>query len=279
MAGSNLTPADGPPIGAARPLTWLLRPIIRYAPPIALLVVAVALWQVLAIVMNAPDYLVPKPSEIAQSLAENQSALLANGLDTLQEVLFGFAVAIICGVVTAALIAESRLVRRSLYPLVVASQTVPIVAIAPLILIWFGFGTTSKVAVAAFIAYFPIVVNATTGLTSLDRDLMRLMQSFPASRWQVFFKAKVPSALPYVFAGMKIGVVLSVIGAVVGEFVGSESGLGHFIIQQNALLDTTVVFAAIVVLSAMGITLFIVVSVLERLVVPWHFDAVGNPQV
>lgn len=250
--------------------TSLLR---AYGPATLLLLALVAAWQTLVTILHVQPYIVPRPSEIAQTFWEQRSTLLSNGLHTLKEVLIGFGVAFALGTTLATLIAEFDHLRRAVYPLVVASQTIPIVAVAPIILIWFGFGLLSKVVVAAFISFFPIVVNTVTGLTSLEDDLVRLMRSFPASRWKVFWKARVPAALPYLFAGMKISIVLAVIGAVVGEFVGSDTGLGHFIVQENAQLQTTVVFAAIVALSILGVSLFLLVSLVERVSIPWYFVA------
>ncbi len=246
-----------------------------YLPPVVLIAVLVGLWEGAVVVFDVQAFLVPRPSAIAKTIWERRASLLSNGLVTVREVLLGFSIALAAGVLIATMIAESNVLRRAVYPLVVASQTVPVVAIAPVIVIWFGYGTLSKIVVAAFISFFPIVVNTATGLASLDADIARLMRSFPASRSKIFVKARVPAAMPYLFAGMKIGIVLSVIGAVVGELVGSDTGLGHFIVQQNALLQTTVVFAAIFALSIIGVALFLLVSLGERIAIPWYFEARG----
>lgn len=244
----------------------------NFLPPVILFVALLALWQYLVGALNVQPYILPKPTSIASEMWTSRGILLQNGWVTLKEVLGGFGVALVVGVVLATLMAESGLMRRTIYPLIVTSQTVPIIAIAPLITIWFGFGLASKVYVAAIIAFFPITVNTTTGLGVLEQDLGRLMRSFPANRWQIFTKAKIPAALPLFFAGIKIGMVLAVIGAVVGEFVGADSGLGSYIVQQNAALNTDAVFAAVASLSIMGIVLFLIISVIERVSIPWYYE-------
>jgi NitT/TauT family transport system permease protein len=264
--------AADPELGREDPAVGSVRKAVSaYLPPLALFIALLAVWQYLVGALDVEEFVLPTPTEIASEMWESRSLLLENGWVTLREVAGGFLAALVVGVVLAVLMAESALLRRTLYPLVVTSQTVPTVAIAPLIIVWFGFGMASKVYVAALIAFFPIVVNTTTGLGALENDLQRLMRSFPASRWQIFTKARVPAALPYFFAGIKIAMVLSVIGAVIGEFVGADAGLGSYIVQQNAALETAAVFAAIVTLSIMGVALFALVTLIERLVIPWYF--------
>jgi NitT/TauT family transport system permease protein len=238
--------------------------------------VLIAAWEVLVNALEIEPFLLPPPSTIARTFWEKRAVLFDDARTTLLEVIWGFAIALLIAVVLATMISESKILRRAIYPLVVASQTIPSVAIAPLILIWFGFGIYSKIAVAAWIAFFPMVINIATGLTSLEGEIERLMFSFPASRWKIFTKARVPHALPYAFAGMKIGVVLCIIGAVVGEFVGSDAGLGHYIVQQNAFLETASVFAAVLALSLLGIALFLLVGLIERLSIPWYFATRGE---
>jgi len=189
---------------------------------------------------------------------------------TLAEVLKGFALASVVGIGLGVLISSSRVMRLTLYPLIVTSQAVPVIAIAPLLITWFGFGSTSKVLVSALVAFFPIVVNSAAGLASLDEGVVTLMRSFPASRLQIFLRARLPNALPQIFSGLKVGVVLAVIGAVVGEWVGADEGLGYLIVRANASLTVDLVFACIVLLAAMGIVLFIVVNLVEQLVLPWR---------
>jgi ABC-type nitrate/sulfonate/bicarbonate transport system permease component len=201
---------------------------------------------------------------------EEWSSLLDNGWVTLQEVLAGLAVAIVAGVAMAVAIHASRIVERSVYPLVIASQAIPVVALAPLLLIWFGHGLLPKVVMTALIAFFPITVATTDGLRSADRETLDLLRAMGASGSQRFFLVQVPSAMPAFFSGLKVAVAVAVIGAVIGEFVGSDSGLGHAIILANASLRTDLVFACVAVLAVMAIGLFALVSLIERLALPWR---------
>jgi len=166
--------------------------------------------------------------------------------------------------------AFSRLLHRGLYPFVIASQTVPIVAIAPLLLIWVGYGLTAKVIVVALISFFPIVVNMIDGIKSVDVDMVDMMRSFGASKWQVFTKLQVPSSLPYLFSGVKIAASVSVIGAVIGEWVGSSRGLGYLMTRSIPQFQTDRVFAAIFILAFLGVALFILAVLAERLALPWR---------
>ena len=181
----------------------------------------------------------------------------------------GFGLALAGGIILAAGIAFSQTVERAIYPFVVASQTIPVIVIAPLLLIWVGYGLAPKVIVVALIAFFPIVVNMVDGLKSVDVDEVNLMRTLGASRWQTFLKVQVPSSLPFLFSGIRIAIAVSVIGAVIGEWVGSSEGLGYLMIRSKPQFLTERVFAAMVVLSAMGVALFVAVGVFERLAIPW----------
>jgi NitT/TauT family transport system permease protein len=214
---------------------------------------------------------VPPPSAIWRSLVNGVGSglFLSNALVTLSEALLGFAGAAVIAIALGSAIAQSRFVERVLYPYLIAIQTTPKVAVAPLFIIWFGFGITSKIIMAGIVSFFPILVNVITGLRSTDSQKIELMRSLRASRWQTFKMVKLPSALPMIFAGLHIAVIFSILGAIVGEFVGSKKGLGNLILQMNFNLDTAGVFAALVCLSTMGITLHLVMHWLQRRVVFW----------
>jgi NitT/TauT family transport system permease protein len=167
-------------------------------------------------------------------------------------------------------------VRQTLYPLIVASQAVPKVAIAPALVAWLGLGMAPKLVVVATMVFFPVVVTAAQGFSSVDRSLLDLLRSVDASRWQVFRQVRFPHALPHIFAGLKIGITLAVVGAVVGEWVGASEGLGYVLLQANTQLDSTLLFAAMFVLIAMGIVLFVLIEVAERLLVPWREPESGD---
>jgi ABC-type nitrate/sulfonate/bicarbonate transport system permease component len=231
-------------------------------------------WDVLADAFSIEDFLIPSPTQVAEALWEDRSLLADNAWVTLREVVFGFLIAVVAGVGFALVIHLSALARRALYPLLVASQTIPIIAIAPILVIWFGFGIGPKLAVIALICFFPITVNTLDGLRSVDPDLVKMMRTLGARRAQILGRAELPSALPYAFSGAKIAAAVAVIGAVFGEWVGADEGLGHLMLRAEAQLLTARVFAAIVVLSAIAICLFGLLALLERRVVHWRQEPV-----
>ena len=228
-----------------------------------------ARWDVLADALSIEPFLVPAPSEVAESLWEERSLLAEDAWVTLREVVLGFLLALVTGVGLAILIHLSETSRRALYPLLVASQTIPIVVLAPVLVVWFGFGIVPKLLIIALICFFPITVNAYDGLRSVDPDLLKMMRTLGAGRLQTLRRAELPWALPFIFSGAKIAVAVAVIGAVFGEWAGSDSGLGHLILVSSGELSTSLTFAAIAVLSAIAICLFGVLALLERRLVSW----------
>jgi putative hydroxymethylpyrimidine transport system permease protein len=237
-----------------------------------LLALLVAGWEAVARAGWVEDYLLPAPSEVARALVEDRDVLLPDAWITAQEVLLGFGLALAAGLAVAVALHLSPLLRRSLYPLVVASQAVPVIVIAPILVIWFGFGMGPKLIVIALICFFPIAVNTLDGLRAVDRDQARMLRTLGAGRWDTFRRLELPSALPFVFSGAKVAVAVAVIGAVFAELVGSDAGLGHAIQVGTAQLLTARVFAAVVLLAAMAIALFALLSALERRAVPWAHD-------
>ncbi|MCS5657451.1 MAG: ABC transporter permease [Dehalococcoidia bacterium] len=239
--------------------------------PVMILVGIVVAWELWVQVWNIPKWQLPSPSEIARELAASRGLLLEHTLVTLEEIVLGFIAALAAGLLLATGIAYSRILERSVYPIVIASQTVPIIAIAPLLLIWVGYGIAPKVIVVALICFYPIAVNTVDGLKAVDPDMVNMIKTLGASRWQVFTKLQMPTAMPYMFSGIKVGISVSVIAAVIGEWVGASAGLGYLITYSQPLFLTARVFAAIVVLSAMGISLFVLAGVVERMMLPWHY--------
>jgi ABC-type nitrate/sulfonate/bicarbonate transport system permease component len=244
--------------------------LLPWVTPFILLALVVAGWEIWVRWNETPRWYLPGPSLIARTTWNDRVLLVENGWVTLREILAGFSVAVVAGVATAIAIASSRIVERALYPLVIASQAIPIVALAPLLLIWFGHGMTPKVIMTALIAFFPITVATADGLRSADRETLNLMRTLGASRWQRFRLVSVPSALPSFFSGARIGIAVAVIGAVIGELVGSNAGLGHMMTLANASLRTDRVFACVLVLSVMAVVLFALVAMVERAVLPWR---------
>ena len=243
----------------------------QWVAPVMILVGVVALWEFGVRVWDIPKWQLPSPSEIGRELAASRGLLLGHTLVTLEEIVLGFVAALAAGLVLATGIAYSRILERSVYPIVIASQTIPIIAIAPLLLIWVGYGIAPKVIVVALICFYPIAVNTVDGLKAVDPDMVNMIKTLGASRWQVFTKLQMPTAMPYMFSGIKVAISVSVIAAVIGEWVGASAGLGYLITYSQPLFLTARVFAAIVVLSAMGISLFLLASVVERKMLPWYY--------
>jgi len=246
-------------------------PVLAHAGPPALLLAAIlGLWEWGVRAFGIPFYILPAPSRIATVLVTERALLASEAAVTLFEIFLGFGIAFIVGIGLALLIFASRTVERAVYPLVIASQTVPVFAIAPLLIVWLGYGMLSKVAMAALIVFFPIVVNTVDGLRAADPDIINLLLILGATPAQVLVKLRAPAALPFVFSGIRIAVATSVIGAVIGEWVGASQGLGFLMIHANAQLHIDLVFAAITVLSVMAVGLFLAVSGIEWLVLPWR---------
>lgn len=234
--------------------------------PIVTLAVSVSAWEVLVRVFNVPGWLLPAPTAIARILPQWAGVLAQNTLLTLEETLLGFALSVALGVLFAMLIAYSAILRASILPPLVVLQAMPKVALAPLLLIWVGYGLPSTVVIAFLIAFFPIVLSTATGLTTVEPELIELSRSLSASEWQTLRKIRFPSALPHFFSGAKVAVTLALIGAVIGEFVGAQAGLGYMVVNYSSQLRTDVAFAAILALSLLGFALFYGVELLERMV-------------
>jgi len=231
----------------------------------------VLLWEAIVLVFRVPSFLAPAPTAVAASLAGGiRTHLYVEHFGvTLYEALAGFLIAAASGIVIGAVIAQFRLVERTLYPYLVALQTMPKIAIAPLIVVWFGFDTSSKVVIAATVAFFPVLVNVVVGLKTIDAGKLELMRSLRATRWQTFRLVQFPNALPFVFAGLDVAVVFSVLGAIVGEFVGAQRGLGNLILQFNMTLDIAGVFAVLIMLSLMGVALHLIMQAIQRRIIFW----------
>ncbi|MBJ3775627.1 ABC transporter permease [Acuticoccus mangrovi] len=207
------------------------------------------------------------PSAVIEALQQHYAILLQQAVPTLKEVVMGFALASLLGIVLGAAIASSERVRQALYPNMVFFQVIPKIALAPLFIVWLGVGTPSRLAFAVFIAFFPIAVSTATGLSSTSRDALRLCRSLTASPWQTFLAVRFPYAVPYIFAGLKVGVTMSVIGIVVGEFVTAQAGLGYIVMFTSSAAETALALSAILLLCGIGVGLFLLVSLAEFVVV------------
>ena len=237
--------------------------------PALTFVVLIGLWWLATIVFDWPSYIVPTPLEVWNEMIAQWSFLMSNFRTTLGEALIGFVLAIALAVPFAVAIAYSRLLELTIYPALVALNAIPKIAIAPLLVIWMGFGGAPKIVMVILICFFPIVISTATGLKSTPAEIVELSRSLSTSTLQDFARFRFPFSLPYVFVGLKVAIALAVIGAVVGEFVGATKGLGYVIIASGQNANTTLAFVAIVLLSLMSIVLFYAIVLVQRLVVPW----------
>jgi NitT/TauT family transport system permease protein len=233
-------------------------------------------WEMLVHVLGMKAVILPPPTTTFGTMWAKRAYLLQHTWPTVIAISVGFLIAAVSGFAIAVAIAYSRRINEITYPFLVAAQVVPKIALAPLFLIWFGVGLLPKVIIAALIAFFPIVINTAKGLTSVEPELIQFMRSLGASWREIFFKISLPWALPYIFAAFKISITLAVVGAVVGEFIASDVGLGYVINYANITLETEVMFAGLLLLSAVGILLFLVIVLLERYVMSWQ-AAVETP--
>jgi NitT/TauT family transport system permease protein len=237
------------------------------------IVLLFVLWEVICRTFKVPTWLVPAPSKIWDATWANRKMLPGHFATTLVATVLGFALSVLAGVPLAIAITASKAARNILYPLFLVFQSVPKVALAPLILLWVGYGMPSKVLVAAVTAFFPIVINTSAGLNSVSEEMLQWTRSYGASSLRTFFKVRLPFAMPYVFSGMKVAMTLSVIGAVVGEFVGSDNGLGFVILTSSSTMNTSLVFSGMVLLSLMGVILFYLIALIEHVACPWYRPA------
>jgi NitT/TauT family transport system permease protein len=244
----------------------------RLFPAFVFIVLLLVAWEYAVELFKLPEYLLPKPTVIGATLVANGATLLPHAGITAFEAGVGFLLGSVVGVALATLFVHSRTFELGLYPYAIALKSVPIVAIAPLLIVWFGNGLLPKIVVAAIISFFPVVVNTVKGLRSVDAEAFDLFDSLSASRSQIFFKLRVPTSLPYVFAALRISSTLAVIGAIVGEFAGADKGLGFFIMISSRRLETVDMFVGILLSSLLGIGFFYGIAILERLAIPWGHD-------
>ncbi len=243
--------------------------LINYAPAMTLVVLLVAFWEVICRLLHVQSYLWPEPSVIARGFW-NDSGLLATATwITVREVVYGFGLAVVAGLGIGIALHVSATLRRALYPILIASQSVPTVVLAPVLVILMGFSIWPKLAIIALFTFFPLVVNTVDGLASVDPEYIRMMLTLDASRWSIFRRVEFPAALPLIFSGARIGATYAAIGAVFGEWSGSSGGLGYQMQQAQGQLETPLVFEAVLLVTLMAVILFVIVSVTERLVIPW----------
>jgi len=248
----------------------MARLISTYSRTIAILILLLLLWEGAVHLFNVPFYILPPPTRVLFVFFTKLPLLLSHAATTILEIGLGIFLGAGGGIGLALLIFYSPALEQGIYPLIIASQMIPIFAIAPLLVVWFGYGLWSKAIVATLIVFFPIVVNTVDGLRSVGEETIDLLRSLRASKWQIFRMVRLPASLPFLFSGLKIGVTLSVVGATIGEWIGAKKGLGYLMIQSNALLRIDLVFASILTLSLLGLLLFGALRIIEQRLLRWR---------
>jgi NitT/TauT family transport system permease protein len=238
--------------------------------PVAVVIAVLGLWEVGTRAFGVPAFLLPPPTAVVAAMVKHAPLLAAGAWVTTVEIVLGFALSIVVGIPLALMIFLSPPFARAVLPLLISSQAMPKVAVAPLLLVWFGFGLMPKVLIAFLIAFFPVVINTAAGLAAIEPEKIFLARSMGFGAMDTFFKIRLPDALPAIFAGLKISITLAVVGAVVGEFVGGDAGLGYLLMVANGSMDTQLLFAGIVWLTILGVALYLLVELAERLAIPRH---------
>jgi NitT/TauT family transport system permease protein len=240
--------------------------------------VGLLIWELAVRTMGTRSIILPPPSEIFVTMVARYDLLLTHLWPSLYLTVLGFLAAVVGGILVAIVITYSDVIRRGFYPVIVVSQVIPKIAIAPLFVVWFGTGTMSSLLLAFLISFFPMTINAAMGFQSVDEDIQRMARTFMGTRWQIFWKIRMPNALPYIFGGMKISITLAIIGVIVAEFVASQEGIGYLIKLAGGLLDTPLMMAAITVLSIAGLALYWLIAAAESWAVYWQppAEAIGG---
>ncbi|MEL7977386.1 ABC transporter permease [Isoptericola sp. F-RaC21] len=267
----NGTPDEAPnEVRRPRPLPAPVRWVADSWRPIVFVVVVFAVWWFVTARGLVAPYVLPSPGDTWAAATENVGYLLHHTYVTTYETVVGFVIAVVVGELVAVLMAYSRGTEKTLYPIILVAQVIPKIAVAPLFVVWLGFGLAPKITVAVLMAFFPVVISGLAGLRSVDPEILQLTSTMGASRLKTFAKVMFPASLPQLLSGLKVAATLAVTGAVVGEFVGGNDGLGYVILQANGNIDTAMLFAALFIMSALGIVLFAIIQVAERFLIGWH---------
>ena len=249
-----------------------------YVYPMATLVVIVGGWELAARLGYVPRYILPSPTGIAVRFYELHALILKESLFTLQTTLLGFVLSVVIGVPLGLALVSWRAFNRAVYPLLIGSQVVPKVALAPLFLVWFGFGLMSKVLITFLVAFFPVLIAAVVGLQATEIEKIHVARAAGANTLQLFWLVRLPNALPVIFGGMKVSITLAIVGALVGEFIASEHGIGKLLLSASGNMDTELLFAGIFALVIIGVALFLLMEAAERLALPWHISQRASSQ-
>ncbi len=257
------------------------RKLLPWVSTVVALIVMIIVWKLVIAVFDVSPFVLPQPEDVIGGMRDlvSSDGFWSDVRVTLIETLVGFGIALVLGIVLGTLLGRVQWLEQALRPVIVASQVVPKVALIPLFIIWFGFGITSKIIIVALLAFFPILLNVILGVRSVDSGQRDVMRSLNASRWQTFRRLEYPSTLPYILAGMEVGIVFAVVGAVVGEYLGGDQGLGYRIVTSLNNLEAETLFAVIVVLTLFGFLLYLAVVGLKRFLIPWHDSVIDNTKV
>ena len=242
----------------------------QWIAPALTFVLFISIWQLIDYLFGIRNIILPNPLEIFLIMVNNFSYLLDHTKLTAIEAISGFLLGSILGIASAILFTYSKLVKNSLYPYTIAFKAIPVIALAPLLIMWFGSGVTSKIVMAAIITYFPVLVGTVKGLSAVTKDHLDLFRSLSASNWNIFWKLRFPTSLPYLFPSLKISATFAVVGATIAEFTGASKGIGYIIVNSSYYLETTMMFAAIVMISIFGVLFFYLIDLLEKKIVFWH---------
>lgn len=240
------------------------------------LLIILGIWEALVAVFDLPAHLLPRPWSVVLSTITHWDAILSNSYHTILAVLAGYFLAVAFAVPVAVLIVLSPQIERLLYPPLIATQSIPKIALAPLFIVWFGFGIETKISVAFLICFFPIVIDTIVGLRSIDPALIQLARSMGATPTRIFLKLRLPGALPSMFGGLKVASALAVVGALTGEYIASDSGLGYLLLSASGEMNTSLLFSILIVLSILAMVFFYAIEILEKLLIPWHVSQRGH---
>jgi NitT/TauT family transport system permease protein len=255
------------------------RAVERFLWPLLVTFSLLLAWEAAIPVLGIRSIILPAPSEIISVMIARYDLLLTHLWPTLYLTLAGFALSVVGGILVAILVTYSNIMRKGFYPVIIVSQVVPKISIAPLFIVWFGTGTLSSLLLAFLVAFFPMTINSAMGFQSVDEEIHRMARAYMASPWQIFWKVQIPHALPFIFSGMKISVTLAIIGVIVSEFVASQEGIGYLIKLSGGLLDTPLMMAAIAVLSISGLLLYWIIAEVERAAVYWRSEALPQTAI
>jgi NitT/TauT family transport system permease protein len=238
--------------------------------PISFFIIEILIWEFLTWALKVPNYFLPRPSEIISEFSLHFTFFLKNLGITMSTVISGYLIANILSFITAVIFTHSKTIEKSLYPQIIILKTIPILALAPLLILWLGIDISSKIAIVALVCYFPLLVNTLKGLKTVDEDALTMFKSFSASRWQIFLKLRLPNSLPYIFSALKISTTLALIGAFLGEYLSGNAGIGYLILLYSRIFESPTAFAAIAMSSLAGILFFGLVAFIEKKIVFWQ---------